>query len=117
MPGERSAQGTSTMIPLPRSGQYSSGGRRSLAADSKVAKTEKNRLRLIMQTRRSQEHEDGEEEEEEELVVLEDDEILEEDVARKERRIGSELDAAPRRPAKPKKTTIPRYRAKVRRAS
>lgn len=123
MPGERGFhQAASTMIPVPRSGQYSSSSNRKSSPappaahhvqDSKLAKTEKNRLRLIMHQARG--HEDAGTEEHEDDHEPADEEPQTEDLqelARKEQRIDLEL-SGPGKSVKMRKPA-PRHRpAKV----
>jgi hypothetical protein len=113
MPSERDFQGTNTMIPLPNGRQFSFNNRNSSAADSKLAKTETNQLRLTMQTRNSQIQQDQFKNdgkffgESENIQIVADDQM-------KERKIETELkDNSEKKSAKLRKTTIPRYTMKV----
>ena len=101
------------MIPIPRSGQFSLGNRNTASVmDSKFAKTEKNRLRVIMQTRPDNEDK-GEDAEEKYGVDESDVPTANENFVRKEQKIGMDFkDGSSKKTAKTK-NMIPRYRAKV----
>ena len=107
MPGENNR----TMIPVPKNSQYS---RRNNTAsppisESKIAKTQKNRLRLIMQ-KRSFSDKDGDDDEDDEddleIAVVEDIVEIDDDFERKERRISTDA-------SRNNKMTITPYRPKV----
>lgn len=93
---ERGPVGTATCIPLPKSGQFASGNIYQQKNDSKLAKTEKNRMRLIMQSNAEQRDDDEAD--------------SSADLGDKERRVGiATRDGQPvQRPAR----TIPRYQPK-----
>ena len=86
-----------TCIPLPKSGPFAAGQYQQLKIDSKLAKTEKNRLRLTMQSNAEQRGDDSI--------------TSSADASEKERRFGiatrdSQL------PVQQNARTIPRYQAK-----